>query len=185
MRTATWPLARGFHRQISASKDFNRQPTEPVKLFLLIVLYACHPNLSVAAPSESRAAKLFEWCERGEWFELPRQWVPGVGEVPIIGSGTLVPDSDREASEQRYLHELDYHAEVISRCGAEAVDVSLEKLRSADPYIVIIAARALDKLLGYKSEIWIDRKPPVAHMQKVYRQRADLCFPDRGREPDR
>lgn len=156
-----------------------------MKILLLIVLFACHPKSSSAATNESRAAKLFEWCERGEWFELPRQWVPGVGEVPIIGSGTLVPDPGRDASEQRYLHELDYHAEVISRCGEGAVDVSLEKLRSADPYIVIIAARALDKLLGYESEIWIERKPPVAHMEKVYRQRADLCFPDRGGEPDR
>lgn len=151
-----------------------------MKIFFLVVVFACHPKASFAAPTESRAAKVFEWCERGEWFELPRQWVPGVGEVPAIGSGALVPDPGRDARDQRYLHELDYHAEVISRCGMEAVDVSLNKLRSTDPYIVIIAARALDKLLGYKSEIWIERKPPVAHMEKVYRQRADLCFPDRG-----
>lgn len=150
-----------------------------MKVLALLVLAISSLSIAAAAPRENRAAKIFEWLEQDQWFDFPQQFLDDGTRVPAIDSGVIVPDPGRNEVSQRYLHEIDYQADVLSRCGEAAVDTSLEKLKSKDPYIVLIAARALDKLLGFKSEIWIERRPPVDHMIKVYRARADLCFPDR------
>lgn len=154
-----------------------------MKAVAFLVIAISSFSIAAAAPKENRAARLFEWIEQGEWFDFPQQFLEDGSPLPVIDSGQIVPDSNRDERSQRYLHEIDYQADVISRCGETAVDIALEKLKSKDPYIVLIAARVLDKLLGFKSETWIERRPPVDHLIKVYRTRADLCFPNRGK-PD-
>ncbi len=153
---------------------------------LLLVICLTGAVRAEPQPRENRAAKIYEWCERGEWFDFPPQFMPDGSGAPTIGSGWLVEDAKRSELDWRYIHELEFHAGVISRCGTAAVGLSLEKLRSDDHYIAIVAALALDKLLGV--ELGYDfahGRATLEEVAKAYRERADLCYPERGKETPR
>ena len=147
------------------------------RLLAVLILIAASPT----APSaqENRAATLFSWFEQGQWFELPVQFTVEGMAVPTIGSGLLVEDPDRDARGQRYTYELEFHADVVARCGESAVTTSLQKLRSKDHYVSIVAALALDRLLGLEAgPAFMHGQAKLDEVEKTYQARARRCFPE-------
>lgn len=146
-------------------------------LLFLLTLVAL-PSISQSA-QEDRAVTLFSWFEQGQWFDLPVQFTHDGSAVPMIGGGRLVEDPSRNLSGLRYFHELEFQAEVLARCGESAVTTSLEKLRSKDRYVVIVAALALDRLLGLDAgNAFMLGQTRLDEVEKVYRSRARICFPE-------
>jgi len=122
---------------------------------------------------------LFSWFEQGEWFDLPVQFTVEGMPVPTIGGGHLVKDPNRGINGLRYIHELEFQAEVLARCGESAVTTSLQKLRSNDRYVSIVAALALDKLLSLEAgNAFTLGHTGLDEVDKTYRSRARLCFPE-------
>ncbi len=110
---------------------------------------------------------LFSWFEQGEWFDLPVQFTVEGMPVPTIGGGHLVKDPNRGINGLRYIHELEFQAEV------------LQKLRSNDRYVSIVAALALDKLLSLEAgNAFTLGHTGLDEVDKTYRSRARLCFPE-------
>ena len=144
-------------------------------LFLLTLV--AFPSISQSA-QDDRAVTLFSWFEQGQWFDLPVQFMNDGSAVPMIHGGRLVEDPSRNLSGLRYFHELEFQAEVLARCGESAVTTSLEKLRSKDRYVSIVAALALDRLLSLEAgNAYALGLTGLDEVEKTYRSRARLCFP--------
>ena len=160
------------------------------KTFLVLWIGLLTTVVSSGGPRE--AATIIGWLEKNVYFHPPDQIFDDLDlAVPLIDMGLTVWHPTRKEEKWKYWCDLELQANILSCTGSDALPVIIKGLSNDDFYIRIIAAIALDNMLGIKHSkelrvqgSYVDletmkqkRDPIDTAFIQVYRDRVSKLYP--------
>jgi hypothetical protein len=156
----------------------------------LLVLWFGLLTTAVSSAGSQQAATIIGWLEKDVYFHPPDQIIDDF-TVPKLDMGPMVWHPTRKEGMWKYWYDLDLQANILSCTGSDAIPVIIKGLSNADFYVRIIAAIALDKMLGLKHSqelrvqgSYVDletmkqkRDPIDTAFIQVYRDRVSKLYP--------
>ena len=158
----------------------------------LLVLWIGLLTTVVSSGGSREAATIIGWLEKNVYFHPPDQIFDDLDlAVPLIDMVLTVWHPTRKEEKWKYWCDLELQANILSCTGTDALPVIIKGLTNDDFYIRIIAAIALDNILGLKHSkklrvqgSYVDletmkqtREPIDTAFIQVYRDRVSKLYP--------